>query len=56
MFQTECPECGGDITFKSEPIQGNLVNCPDCGADLQVVNIDPVELGAAPDEDEDWGE
>jgi alpha-aminoadipate carrier protein LysW len=37
-------------------MQNEITQCPDCGADLEVINIDPLELELAPEEEEDWGE
>jgi alpha-aminoadipate carrier protein LysW len=56
MKTAECSECGGTISFKTEPILHELVRCPDCGAELEVVNLQPVTLALAPTEEEDWGE
>ena len=56
MYTTECSECGGDITFKSEPVLHELVRCPECGAELEVVNLQPLSMALAPTEEEDWGE
>jgi len=50
-----CPECAADIDV-SEVEQGEIVPCPDCGAELEVLNTNPVTLGLAPEEGEDWGE
>jgi alpha-aminoadipate carrier protein LysW len=36
--------------------QGEIVPCPDCGADLEVLSTEPLTLGLAPEEGEDWGE
>lgn len=35
---------------------GEIVSCPECGADLEVLSVDPLQLGLAPAEEEDWGE
>jgi alpha-aminoadipate carrier protein LysW len=51
----QCPECGADVEAEGVE-QGEIVPCPDCGADLEVLNSNPVELGLAPEEGEDWGE
>ena len=37
-------------------MQNEITQCPDCGADLEVVNVEPLELALAPEEEEDWGE
>lgn len=51
----ECPECFGEIELK-DVMQNEIVQCGDCGVDLEVIEIDPVALELAPEEDEDWGE
>ena len=50
-----CPECAAEIELTNIE-QGEIVPCPDCGAELEVLNTDPVTLGLAPEEGEDWGE
>ena len=37
-------------------MQNEIVQCGECGADLEVVEVEPVTLELAPEEDEDWGE
>ena len=50
-----CPECAAE--FELEDVRkGEIVDCPDCGAELEVVNLDPLTLDLAPEEEEDWGE
>ena len=51
----ECPECFGSVEL-NDVMQNEIVQCGDCGADLEVVELDPVVLELAPEEDEDWGE
>ena len=50
-----CPECGAEIDLEDVE-QGEIVTCPDCGVDLEVLTTDPIQLGLAPEEGEDWGE
>ena len=50
-----CPECAAEIEL-TEVEQGEIVPCPECGAELEVLSTDPVALGLAPEEGEDWGE
>jgi alpha-aminoadipate carrier protein LysW len=56
MTSTNCVECGGDVTFVSDVIPGEIAPCPDCGAELEVLSCEPLELGLAPAVEEDWGE
>ncbi len=51
----ECPECGAEITAGSVEV-GEIIVCAECGVELEVLSIDPVTLGPAPEEGEDWGE
>ena len=51
----ECPECFGEIELK-DVMQNEITQCPDWRADLEVVNVEPLELALAPEEEEDWGE
>ena len=50
-----CPECAADFEL-TDVEQGEIVPCPDCGAELEVLSTDPITLGLAPEEGEDWGE
>ena len=52
---TECPECGGAIAVEDVEV-GELIECPDCGVELEITGLDPLEVMAAPEEEEDWGE
>ena len=52
----ECPVCGGDVTLDADAVVGELIECADCGSELEVLAIDPVALGEAPETEEDWGE
>ena len=53
-----CPECEATIDVEEDEIEeGQTLDCPECGAELEVVSINPVELNAILDEDdeeEDW--
>ena len=51
-----CPECEATLQLPDDVIEGEIVPCPDCGAELEVLNTDPITLGLAPEEGEDWGE
>lgn len=51
----ECPECFAEVELAGV-MQNEIVQCGDCGADLEVVELEPVALELAPEEDEDWGE
>lgn len=51
-----CPECGARIGLAEDTVQGEILQCPDCGVELEVVSLEPLTLGVAPQEEEDWGE
>ena len=57
MYQGTCPTCEVDIDIKKEIIDGELINCRECGVDLEVSKKDEnIQLIAAPEIEEDWGE
>ena len=53
--QSECPECFDEIHLTAV-MQNEIVQCAGCGVDLEVIELDPVALELAPEEEEDWGE
>lgn len=49
-----CPECDGDVQIGASAGTGDIITCEDCGTDLEIVGLDPVELDAVlEEEDED---
>lgn len=56
MNVTNCPECEADIRLPQDAVQNELISCPDCGMELEIISLDPPQLEAAPDVEEDWGE
>ena len=56
MSTATCIECDGVITLTDGLVKSEILQCPDCGVELEVMDIDPVKLEAAPQEEEDWGE
>ena len=52
-FNAYCPECDARITLRKEPELGQRLVCPECDEPLEVVELDPLELDWAYDEDED---
>ena len=54
--QSSCSECGFAITIAADTVKGEILQCGDCGVELEVINIEPLELALAPEEEEDWGE
>jgi alpha-aminoadipate/glutamate carrier protein LysW len=55
FIEAICPECEGPVSLR-DPMQGEIVPCAACGADLEVMNLNPLQLELAPEEEEDWGE
>ncbi len=53
--EAECPECFGTVKLV-DVMQSEIVQCAECGTELEVVEIEPVKLEPAPEEEEDWGE
>ena len=53
---TECPICGGEVEVGGDAVVGELLTCPDCGTELEVLSLEPVKLGEAPETEEDWGQ
>lgn len=52
---SECPECFESVKLEAV-MQHEIVQCGGCGVDLEVIELDPVSLELAPEEEEDWGE
>lgn len=50
-----CPECDGEWDPGAVE-KGEIISCPECGVELEVMGVDPLEVGLAPEEEEDWGE
>ncbi|MEM7799719.1 MAG: lysine biosynthesis protein LysW [Chloroflexota bacterium] len=55
-MNTECPECGGDVTFDEKPLVGEIIECEECGVELEVTFLIPLKVEVAPEVEEDWGE
>lgn len=53
---SECPMCGAQVALEADAVEGELMECPDCGTELEVLSVDPPQLGEAPKTEEDWGE
>jgi lysine biosynthesis protein LysW len=50
-----CPECATNIRFDKHPALHDLMTCPECGTELEVINLSPLKLDwAYDDEDDDW--
>ncbi len=52
----ECPVCEAEVAISADPVEGELLECEECGIELEILALDPITLGEAPDAEEDWGE
>lgn len=50
------PLTGAEVELPADVEIGELVDDPETGEELEVVSVNPPELKAAPQEEEDWGE
>jgi len=55
-MKTKCPICETDIELPEDAEISEIIECPECGTELEIINLDPITLEEAPEEDEDWGE
>ena len=53
---SECPVCATSISVNSEVVKIEIIDCDTCGAELEVIELGPLKLEEAPEEQEDWGE
>jgi alpha-aminoadipate/glutamate carrier protein LysW len=51
-----CPECVSPVTVAGTPRLSEILECDGCRSELEVLALDPVMLGLAPEVEEDWGE
>ena len=48
-----CPECDSQIDVDDFDVDlGDTLSCQECGQILEVTNLSPIELDAAPDDQE----
>jgi len=49
-----CPVCDAEIDIEEEELdEGELLTCDECGADVRVAGVDPLELEAIEEEEEE---
>ena len=53
---SNCPVCDADVELPDDAVVGELITCDDCGTELEILGLDPVEIGEAPAAEEDWGQ
>ena len=51
-----CVDCHAEINVEQNAQKGEVITCPECSADLEILQLNPVKLGAAPEVQEDWGQ
>lgn len=51
-----CPECDASVPVGADVHPSEILECPECLLELEVLSIDPLSLGNAPEVEEDWGE
>ena len=51
-----CPHCDAPVSLGPQPRPSEIVECTQCRTELEVLSIDPLLLGVAPEIEEDWGE
>jgi alpha-aminoadipate carrier protein LysW len=51
-----CPVCEVPIAVPGGSRLSEILECADCRSELEVLSVDPVLLGIAPEVEEDWGE
>lgn len=56
VTMSECPVCEAEVTISEDPVEGELLECEECGTELEILALDPITLGEAPEMEEDWGE
>ena len=53
---SECPVCDAELPIPDDPVESELLDCEECGVELEILALDPIVLGEAPEAEEDWGE
>ena len=49
-----CPECESDLDIEEDEIdEGEVVSCAECGTDFEVITVNPLELRAVEDDEEE---
>lgn len=51
-----CPVCEIPVTVPEQPRLSEILECADCKSELEIVSLQPVLIGLAPEVEEDWGE
>jgi alpha-aminoadipate/glutamate carrier protein LysW len=51
-----CPECAGSVVLSESLRLNEILECGDCRVELEILALNPVMVGLAPEVEEDWGE
>ena len=52
----ECPDCGAEKELSEKTETGEIMSCACCGTMLEVLSLQPLSIGKAPQIEEDFGE
>ena len=52
----ECPDCGAEKEMPQKVEMGEIMPCTCCGTMLEVLSLQPISIGKAPQVEEDFGE
>jgi lysine biosynthesis protein LysW len=52
MAQGFCPECDAEVGLGNAPKLGQRVTCHSCGAFLEIIEMSPIELDWANEDDD----
>ena len=56
MKHHSAPNAMAKSISRQTPMENELLSCAECGTELEIMRLDPIELGLAPEVEEDWGE
>ncbi|MFP4395955.1 MAG: hypothetical protein ACLFTI_11885 [Anaerolineales bacterium] len=51
-----CPACDEAITIQGNPKVGQRLRCPSCDTEIEVIDVNPVELDWAYEDEDDFYE
>lgn len=45
MKTGKCPSCHSDVIIDDVAYEGDLVDCSNCGAELEIIALNPLQIG-----------
>lgn len=45
MKTGKCPVCHSDVIIDDGAYEGDLVDCSNCGAELEIIALNPLQIG-----------